>query len=66
VEGEANAPRVRRAGLVRTARALFDGIVFAHEEGPDRSNRQGSSTPEERPDQPFLSFNHHESYEVVE
>ena len=32
VEGEANAPHVRRAGLVRTARALFDGIVFAHEE----------------------------------
>jgi 4-oxalomesaconate tautomerase len=32
IEGEADAPHVRRAGVVRTARALFDGIVFAHEE----------------------------------
>ena len=32
VEGPADAPHVRRAGVVRTARALFDGMVFAHEE----------------------------------
>jgi 4-oxalomesaconate tautomerase len=32
VDGVADAPHVRRAGLVRTARALFDGVVFAHEE----------------------------------
>jgi 4-oxalomesaconate tautomerase len=35
VEGPADAPHVRRAGLVRTARALFDGIVFAHEEATE-------------------------------
>ena len=28
VEGDASAPIVRRAGLVRTARKLFDGTVF--------------------------------------
>jgi len=32
IEGDANAPHVRRAGVVRTARALFDGTVFANQE----------------------------------
>jgi 4-oxalomesaconate tautomerase len=32
VGGTAEAPKVDRAELVRTARALFDGIVFANEE----------------------------------
>jgi 4-oxalomesaconate tautomerase len=28
VDGEADPPRVRRSGVVRTARKLFDGTVF--------------------------------------
>jgi 4-oxalomesaconate tautomerase len=32
VGGTTEKPHVERAGLVRTARALFDGVVFAHDE----------------------------------
>ncbi len=34
VGGTAEKPHVDRAGVVRTARALFDGVVFAHDEAP--------------------------------
>jgi 2-methylaconitate cis-trans-isomerase PrpF len=34
VGGTTEKPHVERAGVVRTERALFDGVVFAHDEAP--------------------------------